>query len=211
MGRPPSSIDEIDTVFGPKAKDNEEIRGVLNAGHRHGAVAGRCVARGEVVETEELPAFCAVAIAGLGGLPGHPAFPRRRRAGAAPGPRRRGQPFRRRVHAPDGEPSRGRSSTSTLQPLSTPPKSLSISQVASVLSLPSVSWRRSRPSWRGQGGREGSVRSCSELEQTASHWNLQVAVLELQRALALGAAEGARTEQSHASGVGGSWRLSVTR
>lgn len=34
-------FDEIDTVFGPKAKENEEIRGLLNAGHRRGAVAGR--------------------------------------------------------------------------------------------------------------------------------------------------------------------------
>ncbi len=61
--------DEIDTVFGPKAKDNEEIRGLLNAGHRRGAVAGRCVVRGKVVETEEIPAYCAVALAGIGGLP----------------------------------------------------------------------------------------------------------------------------------------------
>jgi hypothetical protein len=61
--------DEIDTVFGPKAKDNEEIRGLLNAGHRRGAVAGRCVVRGKIVETEEIPAYCAVALAGLGGLP----------------------------------------------------------------------------------------------------------------------------------------------
>jgi hypothetical protein len=29
-------FDEIDTVFGPKAKENEEIRGLLNAGHRRG-------------------------------------------------------------------------------------------------------------------------------------------------------------------------------
>src|SRR5690606_16155993 len=33
-GRPTILYDEIDTVFGPKAKDNEEIRGLLNAGHR---------------------------------------------------------------------------------------------------------------------------------------------------------------------------------
>src|SRR6516164_8177023 len=58
-------FDEIDTVFGPKAKENEEIRGLLNAGHRQGAVAGRCVVRGNVVETEEIPAYCAVALAGL--------------------------------------------------------------------------------------------------------------------------------------------------
>jgi hypothetical protein len=33
--------DEIDTLFGPRAKENEELRGVINAGHRRGAVAGR--------------------------------------------------------------------------------------------------------------------------------------------------------------------------
>lgn len=67
--RPSILFDEIDTVFGPKAKENEEIRGLLNAGHRKGAVAGRCVVRGKVVETEEIPAYCAVALAGLGSLP----------------------------------------------------------------------------------------------------------------------------------------------
>src|SRR5215472_5276289 len=45
--------DEIDTVFGPKARENEELRGLLNAGHRKGAVAGRCVVRGKNIETEE--------------------------------------------------------------------------------------------------------------------------------------------------------------
>ena len=68
-GRPTILYDEIDTVFGPKAKDNEEIRGLLNAGHRKGAVAGRCVVRGKQVFTEEIPAYSAVALAGLGGLP----------------------------------------------------------------------------------------------------------------------------------------------
>lgn len=68
-GLPTILYDEVDTLFGPKAKDNEEIRGMLNAGHRRGAVAGRCVTRGEVVQTEELPAYCAVALAGLHNLP----------------------------------------------------------------------------------------------------------------------------------------------
>jgi len=62
-------FDEIDTVFGPKARNNEEIRGLLNAGHRRGAVAGRCVIKGKNIETEEISAFCAVAIAGLGDIP----------------------------------------------------------------------------------------------------------------------------------------------
>jgi len=68
-GPPTVLYDEIDTVFGPKAKENEEIRGLLNAGHRRGAVAGRCVVRGKQIFTEEIPAYCAVALAGLGGLP----------------------------------------------------------------------------------------------------------------------------------------------
>ena len=69
-GLPTILFDEIDTVFGARAKNaNEDIRGVLNAGHRRGSVAGRCIVRGRTVETEELPAYCAVAMAGLGHLP----------------------------------------------------------------------------------------------------------------------------------------------
>jgi hypothetical protein len=68
-GAPTILFDEIDTIFGPKAKDNEDIRGMLNAGHRKGAVAGRCVVRGKIVETEELPAYAPVALAGLDDLP----------------------------------------------------------------------------------------------------------------------------------------------
>lgn len=68
-GLPTVLYDEIDTVFGPKAKDNEEVRGLINAGHRPGATAGRCVVQGKRVVTEELPAYCAVAMAGLNDLP----------------------------------------------------------------------------------------------------------------------------------------------
>src|SRR5262249_12187183 len=68
-GPPTILFDEIDTVFGPKAKENEETRALLNAGHRRGAVAGRCVVRGKTVETEEIPAYCAVALAGSAGCP----------------------------------------------------------------------------------------------------------------------------------------------
>ena len=68
-GLPTILYDEIDTVFGPWAKENEDIRGMINAGHRNGAVAGRCVIRGKLVETEELPAYCAVMMAGLNDLP----------------------------------------------------------------------------------------------------------------------------------------------
>jgi hypothetical protein len=101
-GLPTILYDEIDTVFGPKAKDNEEIRGLLNAGHRRGAVAGRCVVKGKIVETEEIPAFCAVALAGLGGLPdtllSRSVIVRMKRRA----PNERIQPFRRRIHQAEG-------------------------------------------------------------------------------------------------------------
>jgi hypothetical protein len=107
-GRPTILFDEIDTVFGPKAKDNEEIRGLLNAGHRRGAVAGRCVVRGKLVETEEIPAYCAVALAGLGGLPDtiltRSVVVRMRRRS----PGEMVQPFRRREHGPEGHDIRDR-------------------------------------------------------------------------------------------------------
>jgi Protein of unknown function (DUF3631) len=94
--------DEIDTVFGPKARDNEELRGLLNAGHRKGAVAGRCVVRGKNIETEEIPAYAAVALAGLGWLPdtilSRSVIIRMRRRHAG----ERVEPYRRRVHAAEG-------------------------------------------------------------------------------------------------------------
>ena len=102
-GAPTILFDEIDTVFGPKAKDNEEIRGLLNAGHRRGAVAGRCVVKGKTVTTEEIPAYCAVALAGLGNLPDtilsrSVVIRMRRRA-----PNERVEAYRRRLHTPEGE------------------------------------------------------------------------------------------------------------
>ena len=87
-------------MFGPKAKDNEDVRGMLNAGHRKGAMAGRCVVRGKIVETEELPAYCAVALAGLDDLPDtimtrSVVVRMRRRA-----PDERVEPWRNRVNGP---------------------------------------------------------------------------------------------------------------
>lgn len=67
-GRPTILYDEVDTVFTAKG-ENEDIRGLLNAGHRKHSVVGRCVVYGKRIETEETPAYCAVALAGLGDLP----------------------------------------------------------------------------------------------------------------------------------------------
>ncbi|WP_163890021.1 DUF3631 domain-containing protein [Mycolicibacterium hippocampi] len=99
---------EIDTVFGPKAKENEDIRGLLNAGHRKGAVAGRCVVRGKIIETEELPAYCAVALAGLDDMPDtlmtRSVIVRMQRR--APG--EKVEPWRLRVNGPEAETLRQR-------------------------------------------------------------------------------------------------------
>jgi hypothetical protein len=102
-GLPVILYDEIDTLFGPKAKDNEDVRGMLNAGHRRGAVAGRCVMKGKIVMTEELPAYCAVALAGLDDLPDtirtRSVIIRMRRRKST----ERVEPWRYRIHAPQGQ------------------------------------------------------------------------------------------------------------
>jgi hypothetical protein len=107
-GPPTILYDEIDTVFGPKAADNEEIRALLNAGHRRGATAGRCVLQGKTVLTEELPAYAAVALAGLGSLPNTITS----RAVIVRMQRRRVdervEPFRRRLHQAEGDRLRQR-------------------------------------------------------------------------------------------------------
>jgi hypothetical protein len=69
-GTPTLLFDEVDAVFGSRPSDgSEELRGLINSGYRRGAVAGRSVVRGKEVMTEELPSFCAVAMAGLNQLP----------------------------------------------------------------------------------------------------------------------------------------------
>jgi hypothetical protein len=68
-GAPTIFYDEADTVFGSRAQEHEDLRGVFNAGHRRGATAGRVKVVGKTMETEELPAYCALALAGLDNLP----------------------------------------------------------------------------------------------------------------------------------------------
>jgi hypothetical protein len=68
---PPPTLfyDEIDTVYGPRAKGNEDLRAVLNAGHRRNATAGRGSWENNRLTGQDYPAYCAVALAGLGRLP----------------------------------------------------------------------------------------------------------------------------------------------
>lgn len=107
-GLPVILYDEIDTIFGPRANEHEEVRGLINAGHRRGATAGRCVVRGKIIETEELLAYCAVALAGLNDLPDTIAtrsiiIRMRRRAPSEPI-----EPWRHRIHTPQAEKLRAR-------------------------------------------------------------------------------------------------------
>jgi Protein of unknown function (DUF3631) len=107
-GPPTILFDEIDTVFGPKAREHEELRALLNSGHRRGAVAGRCVVRGKIIETEEIPSYAPVALAGLGWLPdtilSRSVIVRMRRRA----PDEKIEAFRRRLHLPQGEALRRR-------------------------------------------------------------------------------------------------------
>jgi hypothetical protein len=110
-GPPTILFDEIDTVFGPKAREHEELRALLNSGHRRGAVAGRCVVRGKIIETEEIPSYAAVALAGLGWLPdtilSRSVIVRMRRRA----PDEKIESFRSRTQAPIGEALRRRLAT----------------------------------------------------------------------------------------------------
>src|SRR5439155_5042262 len=56
--------DECDTWL----RDNEELRGMLNAGHRHGGQALRC--EGESNEVRAFNVFAPVVLCGIGTLPG---------------------------------------------------------------------------------------------------------------------------------------------
>ncbi|MFE9931747.1 DUF3631 domain-containing protein [Streptomyces sp. NPDC005533] len=106
--RPTILYDEIDTVFGPKAGENEQLRGFLNAGHRRGRLMYRCVGDGANQSVQGFPSYCAVAMAGLGGLPDtildrSVIIRMRRRA-----PNEKVEPYRLGTHEPQGNAIRDR-------------------------------------------------------------------------------------------------------
>lgn len=106
--RPTLLFDEVDAIFGRHGKDDgaEDLRGLLNAGHRRGASIPRCVGKSQ--EVVRFPVFAAVALAGLGDLPDtlmsrSVIIRMRRRA-----PHERVAPFRYRDTAPVGHALRDR-------------------------------------------------------------------------------------------------------
>ncbi|MEV8204330.1 DUF3631 domain-containing protein [Streptomyces sp. NPDC079189] len=107
-GRPTILFDEIDTVFGPKAGDNEELRGFLNAGHRRSGVTYRCIGDGGNQTVVEFPSYTAVSVAGLGYLPDtittRSVIIRMRRRAR----NEKAEPFRARLHEAEGHKLRER-------------------------------------------------------------------------------------------------------
>ena len=106
--RPTLLFDEVDAIFGRhgKSDDNEDLRGLLNAGHRNGATIPRCVGPQHAVGL--FPVFAAVALAGLGDLPDtlmtrSVVIRMRRRR-----PNEHVEPFRYRLHRPGGHKLRDR-------------------------------------------------------------------------------------------------------
>jgi len=101
--RPCLLFDEVDTIFGKRSKGDdsaEDLRGLLNAGHRRSATIPRCV--GPTHTVQHFPVYAACALAGLGDLPDtlmtrSVVVRMRRRA-----PTERIESFRRRVAQPEG-------------------------------------------------------------------------------------------------------------
>ncbi|GAA3787477.1 hypothetical protein GCM10022226_02210 [Sphaerisporangium flaviroseum] len=60
-------VDEADTIFGPKADGNEDLRGLLNAGHQRNRPAKRYDAATNRVES--IPTFAMTPLAGIGAMP----------------------------------------------------------------------------------------------------------------------------------------------
>ena len=71
LGERPRTLlhDEVDAIFGPKARDREDLRAMLNAGYRRGTPVLRCVGEGSKQRVEQFDVFGAKALAGIGHLP----------------------------------------------------------------------------------------------------------------------------------------------
>jgi hypothetical protein len=70
LRRPTLLMDEADTYLGAAvAKQHEDLRGLINAGHRRGAKVYRAEVSGKEIKVVEFEAFAACALAGIGDLP----------------------------------------------------------------------------------------------------------------------------------------------
>jgi hypothetical protein len=65
--QPTLLLDEADAIFGPKAREHEGLRALLNAGNRRGTMVPRCVGPSHALH--DFAVFCPKALAGIGELP----------------------------------------------------------------------------------------------------------------------------------------------
>ncbi|GHF74247.1 DUF3631 domain-containing protein [Amycolatopsis bartoniae] len=60
-------FDEVDTIFTAKGGNNEDLRGLLNAGYKRGATVARCVGDAKAMKVQRFPVFAPAALAGIAG------------------------------------------------------------------------------------------------------------------------------------------------
>lgn len=68
-GTPTYFIDEIDAKYGPGAKGDEDLRSMINAGHKRGGYFLRCEMLNDTWVPVKRSAYAAMAMAGIGDLP----------------------------------------------------------------------------------------------------------------------------------------------
>jgi hypothetical protein len=107
--QPTLLFDEADSYFGAHAAhEHEDLRALVNAGHRRGAEVYRVVGPATNMITKAFPAFAAVALAGIGDLPDtildRAVLVRMRRRA----PDEQVEPFRARKVRPEGDVLRQR-------------------------------------------------------------------------------------------------------
>lgn len=107
--QPTLLLDEADSYLGNViSKQHEDLRGLINAGHRRGATVYRGEVSGKTVKVVEFPAFAACALAGIGDMPDtildrSVIIPMKRRA-----PHEQIEPFRERLVRADAHKLRDR-------------------------------------------------------------------------------------------------------
>ena len=64
-------FDEVDAIFNPKnGGNNEDLRGLLNAGYKRSATIARCVGDAKDMKVQRFPVYAPAALAGIaGGMP----------------------------------------------------------------------------------------------------------------------------------------------
>lgn len=61
-------FDEVDTIFNPKSGgNNEDLRGLLNAGYKRTATVARCVGDARAMKVQRFPVYAPAALAGIAG------------------------------------------------------------------------------------------------------------------------------------------------